>query len=584
MKVCQACGDTYKDSIDFCFNDGQVLMAMSAAFAEPITEIPTGSFDDDGAPEEPTESVSDPGLVDIDDLGIDEEPTQRTEPYEHDEDERTVPRAEPDADGIGADPGERTAPTDSDTDPVVDDRPAPVATAPLTRPTPEPPPLEAPVGYDDDERSDDEDTPVLQEPVLAVVPPTEHDEYETASTVIPGDSLGEPDLPERGASATEQGDDEPRGITDFEDGLAPFGGGPTLSPAPPPVPNSLGATLPLHESASPPAAERAEGRAPADVATRPLTPRPSSTPTLPSIQLRPGGDEASGSDDSGTRAFVLGISAFVLSAGIVGMLLVGALLWGWLGGGSDPDDGGEDERRATLPHMAPNEPLPPPEYDLPPDDELDDGDDPVGTLPSVAPSPATDATAERRRDPPSISVVESLQGTQAGTGERPIVFESIPPNALVSLDGHEPFRTPHEVRLTIGETYGYTMTFPGYDPVESDFLVMRGSGILRRTERLVRTPTMPTREGPIIFGPQGCRLRVDGVLMESKDIVGGSKIDETTGRPMVYLPFQLGADVLGVDEAPHSFQVVSGVGTPPDCAQYSKTTIEYKGQKSIVLK
>ena len=42
MKVCQLCGDTYKEHIDFCFNDGEILAVADAATlaqAQPTTEL-----------------------------------------------------------------------------------------------------------------------------------------------------------------------------------------------------------------------------------------------------------------------------------------------------------------------------------------------------------------------------------------------------------------------------------------------------------------------------------------------------------------------------------------------------------------
>jgi hypothetical protein len=45
MKVCQACGDTYRDHVDFCFNDGEILaiadaeLAAAAAAAPPESEL-----------------------------------------------------------------------------------------------------------------------------------------------------------------------------------------------------------------------------------------------------------------------------------------------------------------------------------------------------------------------------------------------------------------------------------------------------------------------------------------------------------------------------------------------------------------
>ncbi|MEM6925450.1 MAG: hypothetical protein AAF602_00875, partial [Myxococcota bacterium] len=367
------------------------------------------------------------------------------------------------------------------------------------------------------------------------------------------------------------------------------GGGPTLAPPPPPPPNphSLGPTLPLHEvrptamNLTPPSGMTAETSK--GVETRPLSPRPSATPTLPAIQLRPGGVEEPEPETTGTGIFVIGLGAFVVGVAFVALLVVMSLALGWLGSGDDPS-----ERRAALPERGPSDPLPPPEFELPDDvDDVDEHDDAVEVADGVGVLPPNPdgLQGSAARESSSISVVSSLSSATDGTGTRPVLFESEPSNAQVALEGQEPFRTPYEIRLNIGETYSYTMSYPGYDPVKNDFSVMAGSGLLRREEQLERTPTAvsPRREGPIMLGPTGCRLRVDGQLMRAEDIVGGTKIDKSTGRPALFLPFQLKGLVLGEPGSTHTFQVVSGVGTPPECAEYGQTSIEYTGQASIYL-
>ncbi|MEO0602948.1 MAG: hypothetical protein AAF211_16020 [Myxococcota bacterium] len=583
MKVCPICGDRYKDYIDFCFNDGAILTASAAAF----DEAGVGIFSNEAV--EATESVSgvvDPGLVDIDNV-IDEEPTQRTDTVDLEaDDDLTVPRLPNDGspdDGF-TDP-ERTSPTESDTDPAM----TPASPAPtVLSETTDPSLLDAPIDFEDEEPADDEDTPVLQEPVLAVTPPSgEPSDYENANTVVPADSLATDPAP-----LDDMSDEEVDRLLDPEDDDEPApigGGGPTLAPTPPPppIPHSLGPTLPLHEvrptpmNLAPPsgmAAEDAKG----GVETRPISPRPSATPTLPAIQLRPGGGvEEPEPEATGTGIFVIGLGAFVVGVAFVALLVVMSVALGWLG---SSDEGGE--RRAALPERGPSDPLPPPEFELPedvdedPDEEIEVADG-VGVLP---PNP-DGLQGSDARESSSISVVSSLSSATDGTGTRPVLFESEPSNAQVALEGQEPFRTPYEIRLNIGETYSYTMTYPGYDPVKNDFSVMAGSGLLRREERLERTPTAvsPRREGPIMLGPTGCRLRVDGQLMRAEDIVGGTKIDKSTGRPALFLPFQLKGLVLGEPGSTHTFQVVLGVGTPPECAEYGQNSIEYTGQASIFL-
>ncbi len=570
MKVCQTCGARYKDVIDFCFDDGQVLSAMTEAYdAVDVSPI----FTDDDSPEEPTESgpIADPGLVGVDDLAVDEEPTQRTDSVEVDDD-LTVPRV-PSHGGDHASP-ERTSPTESDTDPALASS---VPVASLVTEVTDPSLLEAPVTFED-ESSDDEDTPVLQEPVLAVVPPGANgpNEYETANTVVPSDSFEGP----RPHAEPLDDDDDVESLLDPEDDEdepAPLsGGGPTLAPSPapqatpPPVPVGLGQkTLPLHEVRSQPAA----------VETKPLRPRPSSTPTLPAIQLRPAGPaEPEAETASGTGILVLGLGAFAVSAAFVLLLFVVA----WATGSFSSGEAVADERRATLPERGPMDPIPPPEFELPDDEGLDEGDEMAAEGESDPVPRVQRATA---RESKSITIVENLSGATDGTGTRPVLFESTPANARVELEGHDAFRTPYEIRLNIGETYRYTVSFPGYDPVRNEFSVMSGTSVLHRRENLDRTPTAvaPPREGPIVLGPTGCRLRVDGQLMRAEDIVGGTTIDEKTGRAALFLPFQLKGAVLGQDPGRHTFQVVPGVDTPTECGDYRERIIEYKGQASIFL-
>lgn len=628
MKVCPMCGTAYRDYIDFCFNDGAVLEAMPADYDGPATEVPAASFatsDDEAVETAAVAAMVDPGLAEIDNLPVDdEEPTQHSDPVPTDD--LTVPREPIEAASsiesaptepfvrrpAGVDeadfdphvpvlpPGEsaafahteRTETTaggsadgewnDSHTEvraPIGDDVDATVATV---VPAPAEPLLRAaPPDFDDIEPSDDEDTPVLQEPVIAAAPPlpgpgAEFDS-DAIQTVVPDGSL----------------------TTDESHEPAPIGPGPTLAPAPPPVPNSLGQTLPIHEGRTPP---QAGGRpvplsttsATAHTAshTAPVSPRPSATPTLPAVMLR-GPEDDLPPPPPPTQAGPAGVwvvlaGAFAVGVAIVGLLVLGGVAVNLLTSSGDANV----QEQAHLPPPAPNEPLPPVEVgDLGLEDDEDDalvaddleepGSAPSGMLPGGEEDPA----ASKARESNSISVVTSLNRASDGTGQRPILFESVPPNALVLLEGHTPFRTPSEVRLNVGERYTYTMKYPGYDPVQSNFMVMRGSGVLRRTERLVRTPSAaPTREGPIVFGPQGCRLRVDGTLMESEDIVGGTKIDEATGRPSVYLPFQLRGRVLSGGERLYMFQVVADDNSPDGCEGYDPVAIRYRGQASIVLK
>ncbi|MEN0064479.1 MAG: hypothetical protein AAGA48_20190 [Myxococcota bacterium] len=629
MKVCQTCGTTYKDYIDFCFNDGDILVAM--ADDAPITEVPHDSFAvTPHVPEEATEAaprIADPAMAEIDQLPVDdEEPTQHSAPVvgldgEEDDEDRTVPRmaSESEAPLDAFAHVERTDPTESDT-PLGNEPPVRQPTSPSqaqTEPfvravpaatavaTPDLGEDEEPLGLDDFGGDDpEEDTPVLQEPVVVAPPPSASTDYDTANTLVPSDSMvSSVDGPVIAMTKA----DADRILEDEEP--APLGTGPTLAPSPPstppappppPVPNSLGQTLPLNDGRTPPRPLSRGGLisgAPDGVGgieTKPL-PRPSATPTIPSVtNLRPGEEEEEDDDTavSGTGFVVLMGGAFIAGVAVVAMA-VGIAALQWLSSSDVPP-----QEQVGLPTPSPAEPLPPPpKIELgPEDDDFDDEDaaaliEPAGVRPSPGiPPGALPATAGNpgggsARESKSISVVESLNRPSDGTGQRPILFDSVPSNALVELEGHAPFRTPSEVRLNVGERYSYTMTFPGYDPVKSDFMVIRGSGVLKRTEKLIRTPTtVPKREGPIVFGPQGCRLRVDGTLMESEDIVGGTKIDESTGRPMVYLPFQLKGAVLPAKGKTYTLQVVSGDGTPPTCSDYGTMVIEYSGQASIVIK
>lgn len=330
MKVCHLCGDNYKDCVDFCFNDGEVLtLVQEVVPGEGNLDAPPAPRRIQGAQisNAPTEVMPHPSVAQTHEVELDltEPPQREPDLTAHVAYEESIIEDEPlDL----PDPAEAVAPSP----PPQDVYPA------------EPPPQE----IHEIPLSMAETVPF---PVQGItdphLPPPRSQKSEVFSEIVPEPAIGGP--PPSGAA-----EQPPRRET----------------PPPPPIPSTMGQTLPLSELSPPhgdPALPKPQQQRGAEVPTVPMprpertaeaasaTPQatPRRTPPPPPAQTRL--EPMATAGDNNTHLVMA-----VVAAGVVGMLvLMGLGVLVVIGGGifgSEPGSGEEVVTVAPAPGPVPPEP------------------------------------------------------------------------------------------------------------------------------------------------------------------------------------------------------------------------------------
>ncbi len=639
MKVCNLCGDTYRDSVDFCFNDGEVLAAVEGAGLEGALS-PAGVTPADAASMVPTEALprrraSAEGVAEPPPMPLPED-EEDDEGFGLDEIDSGLP-----ADLYAEDDEELTA-----TLPRIEAQPEPEASAPSSAEDL----AEASMFTSFDDLEDEEDA---------------HDERTEPLEGLPADAsvagieavVDELDAIEQAPAkpfsevATEIYEDPPARDLHADSPPLPsappvhppppaaeaepldeagLGGPPpdedfdeerTLPrqpallrgtgehPIPPTVPESVGQTLSIGPG---------EGEDGAVVGVSTITPMAAHpVPTAASVGaragrkpitppeplLRPPGP--SGSGGPGLLMVGLGLGALALVAVVaVGIAAVtaGSRL---LTSGAPEVATAAGQEGGVVPSpveafidepAAADEGLVPAMSDdggaegapdggagdsLATIDEASVGGESSSPAPAPRPEPSASPSptvVEDRRV--TVPVAGSLRTVTSRDGMVDVYFQTEPEGATVRVDGQE-VRAPGPIPLRGGKEFVYEIEIEGYEPHRNTVSVPLNLPRITASNRVIRLKPLdeePARKPPSLSGSP--------IVLVNQSLYGcGLMVD---GRPVrrsdvlggtdeqVTLPFKLKALSL----AEHRFQVV---GAAEKCADQPEQVVDYDGRTTINL-
>ncbi len=572
MKVCHLCGDTYKECVDFCFNDGEVLLPVEASESTG-PGLATGDL-----PAQVNQSA---------DLTVTE-----AMPRPHSAMEQSdLPEPDLTEDGAGITPvsspnvampdgGLARAEVTADSfDEVVFATPPSVSGDEITEATEATAPLppvqtsEAATVIDEDDELTDVEPPEVAAAAAvlagaAVISEASPSAAETKPFPIPQAAIDAPERPAPLPDPEAEPNGASPGLMEPTVGGPPPPSGPAAAP-PPPVPSTMGQTLPLTELSPPPDLDATAPRGrPVSQGDQVATGTPPPLDSHPHLSMPMAADMAVPAD-GGDRAGLV-----MLGIGIAGLVMVTVVMaafafvgMNWLS--NDGQEGVEVPVAAVTP--------PPPRVEravVQP--RLANIPVPLSDVPST-----TNVQFFIETFPPDANVL--IDGNQVVAGEPislmagttyPYVIHkdgflasegnfTIPPRAFTRMGLAEPIDlTPDEPTPTFDDDPLFDDELdPELDepappevssprPARPDPAPTRPApqpaGTSEEPQQAKITPSEPPPVGqPFVTGPTGCSLLLDGKPVRASHVKGASD-DSQVALPLMFEALTHGPHVLQV--------------------------------------